>query len=379
MTDERGAGRAPALRTGFTTGACATAASAAAAEALCRGAFPARAVIALPRGERPSFALAEQALGAPDASGPWAAAGWKAPWARAAVIKDAGDDPDVTHGARIEATLRPAAPGAGVLFKRGDGVGLVTKPGLPIRPGEPAINPVPRKMMTETVSAICAAAGLAPDLEIEISVPGGARLAARTWNPRLGIEGGISILGTTGIVRPFSCSAWIASIQRGIDVARENGARHVAGATGATSERIAQGLYRLPDWAMLDMGDFAGGMLKYLKAHHGGVIRRLTIAGGFAKMVKLGQGALDLHSGRSQVDFTALGRLAETRLGASAQAVESCNTAAQALELVGPALAREVAEAARRQALAALEGAPVAVEVLIVDRAGAPAAQTGFA
>ena len=121
-------------------------------------------------------------------------------------------------------------------FAAGPGVGTVTRPGLPIPPGEPAINPVPRRMMAEALAAIAEARGVAPDIEVEISVPGGEALAQQTWNPRLGIKGGLSILGTTGIVRPFSCAAWIASIHRGIDVARAGGLAHVAGSTGATSE-----------------------------------------------------------------------------------------------------------------------------------------------
>lgn len=370
-----GRGKTRSLRTGFTTGACATAAAAAAVEALVKGRFPERVTIELPRGQKPEFALAETALGDAAASGDWRALGWAAPWAKATVVKDAGDDPDVTHGAHITATLRPGPLGAGLRFHAGEGVGMVTKPGLPIPPGEPAINPVPRRMMQSAIVAATAGAGLPVDLDLTISVAGGQRMAEKTWNPRLGIVGGISILGTTGIVRPFSCSAWIASIHRGVDVARANGALHVAGSTGATSERVARGLHRLPDWAMLDMGDFAGGMLKYLRAHHGGVIKRLTIAGGFAKMVKLSQGALDLHSGRSQVDFA---RLAETAqgLGGPVGVIESCNTAAEALDLMGRPLAMRIAEAAQSVALDALEDAPIAVEILIVDRGGAPVAQT---
>lgn len=363
------------LRTGFTTGACAAAATAAAIKALVTGRFPQRSAITLPRGERPVFDLAETALGNLSAPGDWRAIGWRAPWARASVIKDAGDDPDVTHGARIVATLRPGRAGSGVVFHAGEGVGLVTKPGLPIPPGEPAINPVPRQMMRAIVIEAAIAAGLPADMEITISAPGGERMAEKTWNPRLGIVGGISILGTTGIVRPFSCSAWIASIHRGIDVARENGALHVAGSTGATSERVAKGLHRLPDYAMLDMGDFVGGMLKYLKNNHGRVIKRLTIAGGFAKMVKLAQGALDLHSGRSQVDFAKLAQMS-AGLGGPSGEIENCNTAAEALEMMGRPLAVRVSEAAQEVALDALDGAPIAVEILIVDRAGAPVAQT---
>ncbi len=140
----------------------------------------------------------------------------------------------------------------------------------------------------------------------------GARLAEKTWNPRLGILGGLSILGTTGIVVPYSCAAWIHSIHRGIDVARALGIAHVVGSTGDLSEKAAMARLGLPIEAYIDMGDFAGGMLKYLKAHP---VERVTIAGGFGKLAKLAQGAMDLHSARSTVDVEALARTAARTRG----------------------------------------------------------------
>ncbi|WP_298431580.1 cobalt-precorrin-5B (C(1))-methyltransferase [uncultured Jannaschia sp.] len=331
---------APKLRRGWTTGACATAAAKAALAGLWGGAVPREVEIVLPRGERPVFAVAEGRIG----DG----------WAEAAVIKDAGDDPDVTHGATI--VVRVAASDGGVVFRAGEGVGTVTKPGLPIAVGEPAINPVPRAMLDEVVAEAAAQYGQRPDIEITVSVPGGAVLAAKTWNPRLGIEGGLSILGTTGIVRPFSCAAWIASIHRGIDVAAASGLTHVAGCTGATSERVVQALHGLPDHAMLDMGDFAGGMLKYLRRHP---IARVTIGGGVGKLAKLGQGAMDLHSGRSQADFARLSDWAGTDL-------TDCNTVLEAVTRV-PALAEKVGTEARRAALGIIDAE---VDVVVIDRAG---------
>lgn len=339
------------LRTGFTTGACATAAAKAATSALLGAGFPNPVNITLPHGQTPSFELADTASG----DG----------WARASVQKDAGDDPDVTHGALIVVTVRRGHRDSGIRFSAGDGVGMVTLPGLPIAPGEPAINPVPRRMITEHVSDMAKSHGVAADLEIEVSVPGGRELALKTWNPRLGIEGGLSILGTTGIVRPFSCAAWIASIHRGIDVARANGVEHAIGSTGATSERVAQDLFGAPDHAMLDMGDFAGGLLKYLKVHP---LPRLTIAGGFGKLTKLAQGALDLHSSRSQVNFDELATLA------GMSEIRTANTAMQALQIAGPDLAAEVATGARQSAIEALKGAPVDVDVLVISRDGKPVA-----
>ena len=331
-----------ALRRGWTTGACATAATAAAYAALRTGTFPDPVTIDLPGGKRPAFALAVERL--------------EQEAATAGVVKDAGDDPDVTHGALVLATVRHGARGTGVEFRAGPGVGTVTLPGLPVPVGEPAINPVPRRMMREAVGDA--------DVIVEISVEGGEELARRTWNPRLGIEGGLSILGTTGVVVPYSCSAWIASIRQGIDVAVAAGHAHVLAATGDTSERAARERYPLPDSAVLDMGDFAGATLKYLARHP---IPRLTLAGGFAKLSKLAAGYLDLHSGRSQVDLDRLAAVAG--LPALAQA----NTAMHALELArqaGVPLADRVAADAREVALGVLGGAPVAVEVFVVNRAG---------
>ncbi len=345
----------PELRRGWTTGACAAAATKAALMALWGKGFPAKVGLVLPKGETPEFDLAFSKTGAG--------------WAEAGIIKDAGDDPDVTHGALIKALVEPNR--GGVCFGAGEGVGVVTKPGLPVPPGEAAINPVPRQMMTEIVKSLANEYGAKPDIKITVSVPGGAALAAKTWNPRLGIEGGLSILGTTGIVRPFSCSAWIASIHRGIDVARASGQGHVAGCTGATSERIVQGLYALPDHAMLDMGDFAGGMLKYLRKHP---VNRLTIGGGIGKMTKLAQGATDLHSKRSQVDFIRLNQLS-TAFGLAD--VSKANTALEAVTLAGKPLARLVADKALEQAQIHLRQGNTSIDVVVIDRAGEILARSG--
>ena len=330
------------LRRGWTTGACATAAVKAAYTALLTGAFPDPVSITLPKGEQPAFALALEEKGED--------------WARVGIIKDAGDDPDVTHGAMVIATVR--LRGQGVTFKAGAGVGMVTKPGLPIAVGEPAINPVPRQLMMAEIAALGGG-----DVEIEISIPDGAAIAEKTWNPRLGIIGGLSILGTTGIVNPFSCAAWIASIHRGIDVARAIGLEHVAGCTGSTSEDAVRAQFNLPLEAMLDMGDFAGGLLKYIRANP---VPRVTIGGGFGKMVKLAQGAMDLHSGRSQVDFAWLAERSPEVMRAD---VLAANTAQQVLEMVGPALATRIAIEALHHVNLVLKSSSVA-DVIIVDREG---------
>jgi cobalt-precorrin-5B (C1)-methyltransferase len=352
------ASKDPQLRYGWTTGACATAAAKAAYTALLTGAFPDPVEVALPRGQRPAFSLATSRLenGA----------------ATAGIVKDAGDDPDVTHGALVLATVRRSKPGMGVCFRAGEGVGTVTRPGLPIPPGEPAINPVPRQMIAAAIAEVAATHGGTGNVEVEIAIPGGERLAERTMNGRLGIVGGLSILGTTGIVVPYSCSSWIASIHSGIDVARAAGFSHVAGATGATSEAAIQKMYDLPETALIDMGDFVGGMLKYLRTH---LVPRVTIAGGIGKMTKLAQGLLDLHSKRGSVDLAMLAKLAVDAGGSGdlPERILTANTAVEALaqaQAEGIALGDEVARVAWETAAAVVAGKPIGVEIVVFDRDG---------
>lgn len=351
------------LKRGWTTGACALAAAKAAYTALLTGEFPDPVAISLPGGEAPSFPLAFEGKGEG--------------FAKAGIVKDAGDDPDVTHGALVVVTVREGH-GAGICFTAGEGVGTVRLPGLPLAVGEPAINPKPREMICEAIAELAARHCHTGDVEVEIAIPDGEKLAERTWNGRLGIEGGLSILGTTGVVRPFSCSAWIHSIHRGIDVALANGLDHIAGATGKTSEAAVRDAFDLSAHALIDMGDFAGGMLKYLRRHP---VPWVTIAGGFAKLTKLGQGFLDLHSGRSQVDFDWLAN-AVTELGgdeALASCVRNANSANHALELArqhGLNLGNYVADRAAETARGVLENAPVTLDVQVYDRKGHPTGQS---
>jgi len=353
------------LKYGWTTGACATAAAKAAYMALVDGCFPDAVEIVLPKGQTPTFALERTQLNEGNAT--------------AAVIKDAGDDPDVTHGALIECRVRRMKSGAGVVFLAGEGVGMVTRAGLPLAVGEPAINPAPRKMIIDNLTAIHDAADGPLDLEIMISVEDGERLAKKTWNERLGIIGGLSILGTTGIVVPYSCSAWIHSIHRGIDVAKAAGLDHVVGSTGSTSEKAAMALYDLPLIAFLDMGDFVGGLMKYLRSHP---VSRLTIAGGFGKLSKLAAGHMDLHSKRSQVDPDFLASLAEQagadeKLISDIAASGSAGAILQIAQNNSLALGDEVAKAAQTEADKFVEGA-FAVEVILYDRMGNPVGRAGF-
>ena len=308
----------------------------------------------------PAFALAEERLGEG--------------FAEAGVVKDAGDDPDVTHGALVISEIARAPAGAGICFAAGEGVGTVTRPGLALSVGEPAINPGPRKMLKAALCEVAEANGLPPpDLTVTIAIPGGGKLAEQTVNARLGIVGGLSILGTTGIVVPYSCASWIHAIHRGIDVARAAGIEHIAAATGKTSEEAVRRLYGLPEHALIDMGDFVGGTLKYLRRHP---VRRLTIAGGFAKLAKLAQGHLDLHSSRSAVDLAALGGMLAAAGGEPPAAAASAGELLQAAGRHKEALAHAVAGRAREVALATLAGG-VSVEVAIIDRDGGLLARAG--
>ena len=342
------------LRRGWTTGACATAAAKAAYVALRTGTFPDPVEITLPGGNRAAFALAETTLATGSAS--------------AAIVKDAGDDPDVTHGALIRVIVRNLPPGSGIIFVAGPGVGTVTRPGLPIPPGEPAINPVPRQMIRDALGNA--------DAEVTIGVDDGERLAAKTLNGRLGIVGGLSILGTTGVVVPYSCAAWIDTIHRGIDVAVAMGIAHVAGSTGSTSEAAVQNLHGMPDVALLEMGDFAGGMLKYLRAHP---VPRVTVAGGVAKMTKLAQGRLDLHSKRGEADLAALAAL--TTDPALQAEIAGSNTVAEAFAHAaerGVALGGAVAAAAWHTAASVLQPAAIELEIVLFDRTGSLVGREDF-
>jgi cobalt-precorrin-5B (C1)-methyltransferase len=251
---------------------------------------------------------------------------------------------------------------------------------LPVAPGEPAINPVPRQMIRDAIAEVAAAVRRPADAVVEIAIPGGEQLAEKTLNGRLGIVGGLSILGTTGIVVPYSCSAWIASIHQGIDVARAAGLVHVAAATGKTSEAAVQKLYGLPEIALIDMGDFAGGALKYLRKHP---LPRVTIVGGVAKMTKLAQGLTDLHSKRGEVDRALLADFARDA-GADDEVcgrIRAANTAAEAFALARSqniALGDMVARAAQRTAQELVSGRDIAIEIMLFDRDGALAGRAPF-
>ncbi|MGI3744341.1 MAG: cobalt-precorrin-5B (C(1))-methyltransferase [Janthinobacterium lividum] len=355
MRDETAEQPAP-LRSGLTTGSCATATSLAAARLLLAGETNDAIDITLPKGKCVQMRLEFCRL--------------IADGAEAGTLKDAGDDPDVTHGALVSAQVRLIHE-PGVRFVAGEGVGTVTRPGLVLGVGEPAINPVPRRMMAEHLTQLAREVGYGGGFEVTVCVENGSELALKTMNPRLGILGGLSILGTSGIVRPFSCAAYIASIHQGIDVARTNGYQHIAACTGNASEDTMRRVYQIPDIALIEMGDFVGAVLKHLRKTP---VERLSVCGGFGKISKLAAGHMDLHSRHSSIDLVQLARWAAD-MGADAelqQRICEANTSQQALAMasaVGIALGDAVCQHALNFARSVVP-AQVQVEVFAIDRQG---------
>jgi cobalt-precorrin-5B (C1)-methyltransferase len=348
MDADQETGYAPAprrrgLRTGFTTGACAAAATRGACLAL-QGGRPESVEVPLPAGFAASFRLRRLE-----------AEGCRA---RAAVVKDAGDDPDVTHGAEISAEVdvsasppagarrqwrvvergavaRRLATGSVLELRAGRGVGVVTRPGLGLPVGGPAINPVPRRMIARSVADT-----LRPPpafVSVTVGVRDGEALARKTLNGRLGIEGGLSILGTTGVVRPYSTASWRASVLQGIDVAVAAGCEEIVASTGGRSETYARRLLRgLPEVAFVEMGEFTGHVLK--RSRERGV-RTVHLSGMVGKLSKVARGHFMTHVAGNQVDTGYLSELVLRAGGAPelAEAVRDANTARHAQELVGKA------------------------------------------
>jgi cobalt-precorrin-5B (C1)-methyltransferase len=345
-------------REGFTTGTAAAAAAKAACTVLLDHGWPESVTVQLPIG---------RGLDIPINTLEWTGAE-----ATAGVVKDAGDDPDVTHGAEIFATVR-RVPEPGIHLRGGPGVGTITRQGLELPVGSPAINPVPQRMIRQAVADALGTDQPDPGLEATISVPGGEELARKTFNARLGIVGGISILGTTGIVRAMSTAAWRASVLQAIDVAAANGVRHIVLSTGGRSERFAQRLYPgLPEMAFVEMGIFTGASLQ--RAAERGV-PRVSLCAMIGKLSKTAAGKMQTHVAGNQVDCAFLAGLARD-LGAPAglvDAIAAANTARHVQELIDAAgfpqfYVRLCALAAGHCAEAA-ESKP-AVEVVLFDFEG---------
>jgi cobalt-precorrin-5B (C1)-methyltransferase len=353
--------RKQALRTGWTTGACAAAAAKAAATALATKNPQQTVEITLPGGQRAGFAVDSCTLSKDQAE--------------AVVVKDAGDDPDVTNGARLTATVRWRAE-PGIDLDGGVGVGVVTKPGLGLEVGGPAINPVPRHMITHEVNE---AVDLAQrGMKVIISVPDGERMARKTTNARLGILGGISILGTTGIVRPFSTASWRASVEQAISVLAAQGETTVVLATGGRTEQAAMRLLPgLPDVCFVEVGDFTGAALRRAMEHG---LARVVFVGMAGKLAKLAGGVLMTHYTRSKVPLDVLEDITLAAGGTRdlADRVKEANTARHAVELwtqaaVLPEAARELcrrtAEVLTRFTADRTPG-PLDIAVVMVDFTG---------
>ena len=347
--------RRQGLRTGWTTGTCAAAAAKAAAAALVTSEVQHAVEIGLPSGRRVSFPVQSCRISAGD-GGPAGAgragagpAGAGAARAEAVVVKDAGDDPDATDGAHLTASVTWRR-GTGLELDGGVGVGVVTKPGLGLELGGPAINPVPRKMITEAVGE---AVDLAErGLRVVISVPDGERMARKTTNGRLGILGGISILGTTGIVRPFSTASWRASVEQAVAVLAAQGERSLVLCTGGRTEKGAMALLPgLPEVCFVEVGDFTGTALRHAIEHR---VARVVFVGMAGKLTKLAAGVLMTHYTRSKVSTGLLGDITRAAGGDGdlVARVSGANTARHAVELWTEAglLAAAGAELCRRVA-----------------------------
>lgn len=302
-------------RTGFTTGANSAAAAVAATLGLIEGVVPARVVCTLPNGRQIEFAISD---GRTDGT-----------VAHAVSIKDAGDDPDATGGAHLTAEVR-RLPGAGgeIVLKGGAGVGVVTKPGLGLEVGGAAINPVPRKNIVENVRAVGSPIFQAGDgLEVTISVPGGEEMAKKTLNARLGILGGISILGTTGIVRPYSTAAFRASVVQAVDVAANQGQTTVVFTTGGRTEKCAMREFAQLDAAcFVQMGDFVKAALQRATDRQ---MQHIIIGAMVGKLAKIAQGLSVTHAWRGEVNRDLVA-LAAASAGASPDLVAEIRAAATA-------------------------------------------------
>lgn len=307
-------------RTGFTTGACAAAAARAATRCLIQGTILQTIETTLPNRSIVNFTLNRCEL--------------ESQRATCSIIKDAGDDPDCTHGAEIVAEVH-LSDRDGVELHGGKGVGVVTKPGLGLEIGGPAINPVPRKNITEMVQWELDHANdtAVRGAIVTISVPGGEKMALETLNGRLGILGGISILGTTGLVLPYSTAAYRRSVVQAIDVAVTRGNRELVVTTGGKSEKFAMELYpALPEEAFIQVGDFIGVGIKHAATREAKLVR---IVGMMGKLSKMANGKMMTHTGGSDVNMELLAQIA-AGIGAApdlVRAIQEANTARHVLEL----------------------------------------------
>jgi cobalt-precorrin-5B (C1)-methyltransferase len=346
-------------RAGYTTGSNAAAAAQAATLALLTGQWPTSVTITLPDGDTTTMRPVECCLTSDTAS--------------CCMLKDAGDDPDVTHGALICAEVRRSTR-PGITLEGGVGVGRVTLPGLGLEVGGPAINPVPRRQILDNVTAACPANFLERQgLEVIISVPDGAALAEKTLNARLGIIGGISILGTTGKVFPYSTAAWRASVTQAIEVAAANGVKQVVLASGGRSERFALGLFpELPAVAFIELSVFTGEALKTCLAQG---LKAAVLVFMISRVVKTAQGEMMTHVAGSQVDFEFLAQVCRDSDAPPGlvEAVATANTSRHFLELcrqwdyLAPVERLVKLALAQAEKFIVKQGGSLALEVILVD------------
>ncbi|HEY6949548.1 MAG TPA: cobalt-precorrin-5B (C(1))-methyltransferase [Nitrososphaeraceae archaeon] len=316
-------GRKRSLRTGYTTGTCAAAATKAAVSALVSGDKLAKVNVSLPKDKHIVIDIA---------------------WIKfvneksvtASVIKDGGDDPDVTNGAEIWSTVTLLEASNKIMIEGGVGVGRVTKPGLGLEIGKAAINPTPLKMINQAINEVLEKQQKNRyGLSILISVPKGEEIAKRTDNPRLGIIGGISILGTTGIVIPYSTASFAASIRQSIDVSVAMGSDSVILTTGGRSEDFARGIFgsSVADHGYIQIGDFIGFSIKQCAIKK---INKAYVIGFIGKLTKMAMGVKQTHVKGSNVDMNFLATLAN-RCGANddlVKKIKSANTARHVGELI---------------------------------------------
>ncbi|MDT8419786.1 MAG: cobalt-precorrin-5B (C(1))-methyltransferase [Desulfuromonadales bacterium] len=343
------------LRSGYTTGACAAAASLGAALLLRDGGSLASVELLLPAGDLARFALAGQAFSSQRA--------------HCFVVKDAGDDPDVTHGVEVHAELRWVARREEDLeLAAGIGIGQVTKPGLAVSVGAPAINPVPRQMITEAVRSVFPQIPDGKALQLTLSIPDGVARAKKTLNERLGIVGGLSLLGTTGVVRPVSHKAWTDTLDVALDVALAARVPAVVLSTGRTSELAAREL-NLPEEAYIMMGDFIGYCLE---ACHRKGVPEINLAAQFAKLVKIACGHHQTHARNAELDLDRLrawGEEIDLDAG-DCERLELAHTAREVYQLLG-AESTLVSDVAARALALMREQLPAAgVKIQLVDYQG---------
>ena len=310
------------LRTGYTTGTCAAAATKAATYALLKREKLANITVTLPKGQSAHIKIA------------WISENDQIA-VTAAVIKDAGDDPDVTDGAEICSTVSILEDSMDIIVKGGTGVGIVTKPGLGLEIGKAAINKVPMNMIHQAVTEIIGSMHRNYGISVVISVSKGEEIAKKTDNPRLGILGGISILGTTGIVIPYSTSSFAASIRQSIDVSFAMKSYTVVLTTGGRSEDFARDLFQddIPDHSYIQIGDFVGYSIRQCANKN---MKKAIVAGFIGKLTKMAMGVKQTHVKGSHVDMDFLGHIA-TRCGAGDETVtmiKTANTARHVAELI---------------------------------------------